>query len=118
MARTKVVAVPPDRNALDGEIARLRDLDLVALRARWHTTFGRRPPAHLPRHLVFRVLAYRLQADRFGDLDRVSRRLLDSASSPEAAGRRATQVSEVAASVQPGTVLAREWNRQMHRVAV
>ena len=48
----------------------------------------------------------------------MSRRLLGSATSPEAAGRRATQVSEIAASVQPGAVLAREWNGQMHRVAV
>jgi hypothetical protein len=118
VARTKVVTVPQDRDALEAEIARLRDLDLVALRARWHTAFGRWPPPHLPRHLVFRVLAYRLQADRFGDLDGVSRRLLDSATSPEAAGRRAAQVSGIAASVQPGAVLAREWNGQMHRVAV
>ena len=31
---------------------------------------------HLPRHLLFRILAYRLQADRL-DLDAASRRLLD-----------------------------------------
>jgi hypothetical protein len=31
---------------------------------------------HLPRHLLFRILAYRLQADRLGDLDAASRRLL------------------------------------------
>ena len=48
----------------------------------------------------------------------MSRRLLDSATSPEAAGRRAVQVSEISASVQPGAVIAREWKGQMHRVAV
>jgi hypothetical protein len=39
-----------------------------------------RPPA---RHLLIRVLAYRLQADRLGDLDAESKRLLDRAGSPD-----------------------------------
>ena len=49
---------------LDDEIARLRGLDLVGLQARWRTMFGRRAPAHLPKHLLLRILAYRLQAER------------------------------------------------------
>ena len=49
---------------LDFEIARLRDLDVCALRVRWHNVLGRRTPPHLPQHLMFRVLAYRLQAER------------------------------------------------------
>src|SRR5260370_32311468 len=43
------------------------------IRARWHTVFRRRAPPHLPRHLLFRILAYRLQADRLGELDNDSR---------------------------------------------
>ena len=61
MPRVKVGPAVPDRNTLDVEIARLRDLDVVELRARWHTVVGRRPPPHLPRHLLFRVLAEALQ---------------------------------------------------------
>jgi hypothetical protein len=67
----------PDREALDNEIAQLRGLDLERLRARWHTVFRRRALPHLPRHLLFRILAYQLQADRLGDLDAHSWRLLD-----------------------------------------
>ena len=74
MPRAKNGRVQPDRKALDVEIARLRDLDVGALRARWHTVFGRRPPPHLPRHLLFRILAYRLQGDHLGDLDPESQR--------------------------------------------
>jgi hypothetical protein len=53
-----------DRKQLDVEIARLRDLDITALRNRWYTVLGRPAPPHLPRHLLFRILAYRVQADR------------------------------------------------------
>jgi len=42
-----------DRNALEDEIARLRDLDLPNLRARWRTVFRRKAPEQLPRHLLF-----------------------------------------------------------------
>src|SRR5437660_8585870 len=77
MARVRIDPAVPDRASLDNEVARLRDLDVGELRARWHTVFRRRAPPHLPRHLLFRILAYRLQADRLGDLDAGTRHLLD-----------------------------------------
>jgi Protein of unknown function (DUF2924) len=77
MSRVKIGPTLPDQKTLDNEIARLRDLDVRELRSRWHNVFGRRPHPHLPRHLLFRVLAYRLQADVLGDLDGESQRLLD-----------------------------------------
>ena len=60
MPRVKIGPALPDREKLDVEIARLRDLDVGQLRSRWHTAFGRPAPAHLARHLLFRSLAYRL----------------------------------------------------------
>ena len=36
-----------------------------------NSRFGRRAPAHLPRHFLLFIVAYRLQADMHGDLDRV-----------------------------------------------
>lgn len=118
MPRVKIGPASPDRKTLDVEIARLRDLDAGDLRARWQTVFRRQPPPHLPRHLLFRTLAYRLQADRLGDLDTESRRLLDNAPSPEAAGKRAVDRRRMTTEVRAGTMLGREWNGQMHRVAV
>jgi Protein of unknown function (DUF2924) len=55
--------------SLEHEIAHLRGLDLKGLRSRWQSIFQRSAPAHLTRHLLFAVIAYRIQADRFGDLD-------------------------------------------------
>jgi hypothetical protein len=118
MPRVRIGPALPDRKTIDVEIARLRDLDIGQLQSRWHTSFGRRPHPHLPRHLLFRVLAYRLQADVLGDLDSENQRLLDRSVSPEDAGQRAVELAQRTADLRPGTVLEREWNGQMHRVAV
>jgi hypothetical protein len=118
MPRVKIGPAPQDRKSLDVEIARLRDLDVGELRIRWQNAFGRPPPPLLPRHLLFRVLAYRLQADQLGDLDAESQRLLDRSVSPEDAGRRAVGLSRGNADLRPGTVLGREWYGHMQRVTV
>src|SRR5438045_4568053 len=118
MTRVKIGPVLPDRKTIDVEVARLRDLDVGDLRRRWDAVFGRRPHPNLPRHLLFRVLTYRLQADHLGDLDAETVRLLDRSGSPEMAGQRAVRMGEHTAELRPGTMLGREWNGQMHRVAV
>jgi Protein of unknown function (DUF2924) len=118
MPRIKIGPAQLGRKTIDVEITRLRDLDVGALRARWHTVSGRRPSLHLPRHLLFRVLAYRLQADCFGDLDSESKRLLDGAGSPEDAGGRATDPNRLTVDLRPGTLLEREWNGRTQQVAV
>lgn len=118
MPRIRIGPALPDSKSLDAEIARLRDLGVSELRSRWHTAFRRQPPLHLPRHLLFRVLAYRLQAEQLGDLDAETVRLLDRSGSPEKAGQRAANMSQHTAELRPGTMLGREWNGQMHRVAV
>ena len=118
MARVKIGPAEPDRKTLDVEIARLRDFDIAALRKHWHTLLRQQAPVHLPRHLLFRVLAYRLQAAQLGDVDSESRRLLDSSESPEQAGQRAVELGRRTVELRPGTVLGREWNGRMHRVAV
>src|SRR2546421_6213265 len=118
MARVRIGPAVPDRETVDVEIARLRDLDANALRACWQAVLGRPAPSHLPRHLLYRVLAYRLQADHLGDLDGESQRLLDRSASPETAGQRAVDRGRHVADLRPGTVLGREWDGQMQRVAV
>lgn len=79
MTRPRIGSASPDRHSIDAEIARLRNLGVGDLRARWRTAFKRRTPTSLPRHLLFRTLAYGLQADRLGDLDRLTRSLADFA---------------------------------------
>jgi hypothetical protein len=64
---------------VEDEIAHLRGLDLGGLRALWQSVFRRPAPIHLTRHLLFAIIAYRIQADRFGDLDHANRQVLPTA---------------------------------------
>ena len=121
MKRTRSVAPKATRLSLGDEIAHLRDLNFCGLRARWKGAFRRQPPPHLPRHLLFAVLAYRLQADELGDLDPATARLLRqiaTAGGTLGAARRTEEFSRRRAELKPGTILMREWNAQAYRVMV
>jgi hypothetical protein len=101
----------PTKTSVEDEIAHLRDLDLKGLRARWQSVFQRVAPAHLTRHLLFAVIAYRLQADRFGDLDHQTKQVLDRTVAKEtgpAMSARLASFDQKGAELLPGTVLVRE----------
>lgn len=107
------------RLSIDDEIAHLRSLDLIGLQSRWQSVMGRPAPEHLPKHLLFGILAYRIQADALGDLDAATVQLLKRAATVqflnEVLPLVAAQDQRKQAMV-PGTVLTREWNGQLHRV--
>jgi hypothetical protein len=110
------------KTSVEDEIAHLRGLELGGLRARWQSVFQRPAPvAHLTRHLLFTVIAYRLQADRFGDLDHETKQVLDRTVAKEAGpamSARLASFDQKRTELTPGTVLVREWDRQSQRVMV
>jgi hypothetical protein len=109
------------KTSIGDEIAHLRGLDLKGLRSRWHSVFQRPAPAHLPRHLLFAITAYRIQADRFGDLDHETTQVLDRTDSKEtgaAMSARLVSFDQKRTELTPGTVLVREWDRRSQRVMV
>ena len=128
--------VPPTATALEAELAELERLSLDDLRLRWRNRWGRLAPAHLSRGLLFRVMAYRLQAEAFGDLDRKTVRLLErmanGAAEKLAANRSATPGSDEQAEskvssaraaygppiLKPGALLIREWQGRLESVTV
>src|SRR5208282_6376361 len=71
-------ASPPLNASVLSMVAGLDGYDLKGLRRQWRAHLGGEAPAHLPRWLLMRVLAYRLQSDAFGDLDKTIRRNLRS----------------------------------------
>jgi Protein of unknown function (DUF2924) len=95
--------------AIEAEIADLRSLALDALRRRWRAVFGRTPPAGLSKNLLGRMLAWRLQEQAFGGLDRESLSLLEGLARRAGSPRR---------RLKPGTVLVRDYHGQRHTVTV
>lgn len=103
---------------VEAEVARLRDLDLPALRLCWRRLMRRPAPGHVPRHLMIKILAYRVQANAFGDCDKATLRLL--AGLGEAGVTAGDQPVAVlgAGGLRPGTLLVREWAGVQQRVMV
>jgi hypothetical protein len=109
------------KTSVGDEIAHLRDLDLKGLRSRWRSVFQRPPPNHLPRHLLFAIVGYRIQADRLGDLDHETRQVLDrtdAKSTGVTMSARLVSFDQKRTKLTPGTVLVREWDRHSQRVMV
>lgn len=88
------------------EVRALERLDLEALRAEWRRRYGTAPKLRSP-DLLRRLLAWRIQAAAFGDLDPDLRRKLKRAAPT---GRMST--------LRPGVQIAREWRGVRHDVEV
>jgi len=109
-------------------LTELSTLNLQDLRARWRKLLRTQPPP-LCRSLLLRLLAYRLQARAFGDLDRETVRYLNRIARERTMrkaeqGRRNVKAPPpippvpTNSKLKPGTLLAREFNGTMHRVTV
>src|SRR6266498_2980587 len=95
--------------AIEAEIAHLRSLALDALRRRWRAMFGRTPPAALSKDLLGRMIAWRMQEQAFGGLDRDSLKFLDGLARHGGSPRR---------QLKPGTVLVRDYQGERHTFTV
>ncbi len=98
VTRSQLTSSPSGK--VEAELFRLASADLNTLRRRWRTLFGGAAP-DLPQALLRRILAYRIQADAFGDLDPAVVRLLDQLGRGEI---KAIPLPELR-PVKPGTLL-------------
>ena len=116
---------PPDGVlALDDTIAALVELDANGLCLQWRNHLGGTPPAHLPRWLLMRILAYRIQAAALGRLDKETLRVLRQPkgetlqSSDGRPFEARTPTTREGAKLKAGALLVREWNGRLERVTV
>jgi len=110
--------------APEQKVAALVDLDVAALRLQWRNELGGAPPSHLPRWLLLKVLAYRMQAQSLGDLDKATLRTIreppgaGSSVSRQAAFETRGPMTRHGARLNPGALLVREWRGKLERVTV
>jgi hypothetical protein len=96
--------------AIEAEVDQIRSLGIDALRARWRMLFGAVPPKGLSKDMIGRMIAYRIQEEAFGGLDRETVKLLDRLARGEK--------PELNRRLKTGTVLVREYNGERHTVTV
>jgi hypothetical protein len=103
-------------------VASLPDLDKAQLLLRWRNHVGGAAPTHLPRRLLARVLAFRMQVQAFGDVSAETLRMVQRGSgnmtaeaAPAPLANRAPATRD-GTDLRPGAMLAREWRGKLERV--
>jgi hypothetical protein len=98
------------------QLAALPKMSVPELQALWKKTFGQDRPAYLRKDFLVRAIAYRIQENAYGGLNRaIHRRLLDLAKDIQAGTRNGLLD---APRIKPGTRFVREWGGDTHVVTV
>jgi hypothetical protein len=119
VAATPGASLPLDASLLS-IVVNLEGLDLNGLRRQWRAHLGGEAPAHLSRWLLMKMLAYRLQSDALGDIDKSIRRILRSGKEDGIGApfdRRLPHTRE-GLGLKAGALLVREWNGRLERVMI
>jgi hypothetical protein len=100
---------------IETELERIRVMPIVELRALWRAKLKSAPPAAFGPDLLRRSIAYKIQENAYGGLDRPTARLLNQliAQYAKAPGKIA-----LPRLIKPGAILVREWKGTSHRVTV
>jgi hypothetical protein len=103
-------------SAIEDQIGSLEGLPSHELKIAWRRLCRSEPPRCMPRDLMIRALAYRMQERAHGGLAPATKRKLRSlVAEIEAKG---TGVFDPGIALKPGARLVREWARQTHTVIV
>ena len=101
---------------IEREIGALADLPRADLVKRWQGLYRASPPKGISRRMMFRAIAYEMQAKKYGGLKPAVGRQLQRIATGLASGDRVTIT--VASKLKSGARLVREWNGATHVVEV
>ncbi len=101
--------------AVETEIERLRSMPIVELRALWRAKFKTEPPKAFGPDLLRRSIAFRIQEQAYGGLDKATARLLHQLMDQHA---KTPGKLVLPRRIKPGAILVRQWKGQSHRVTV
>ena len=104
-----------DPAAIEAEVERLRSMPIVELRALWRAKFKSEPPKAFGPDLLRHSIAYKIQEDAYGGLDRATTRLLKQLMEQFAKSNGRIVLPR---RIKPGAVLIREWKGERHQVTV
>jgi hypothetical protein len=100
------------------DIKTVSNLAAVELELIWRTQLGGTMPRHLPKFVLARFLAYRLQAQQGDGLSKSAKRFLVQIANDVDAGREPAMPYPNDHSLKPGCVIVREHDGIHHRVMV
>jgi hypothetical protein len=100
------------------DINRLQEFSTTELQSLWRTHLGGAMPTHLPKFLLPRVLAYRLQVQQHGGFSKAATRFLDQIADDLEAGREPMMPYPNDQKLKPGSVIVREHDGVHERVMV
>ena len=103
-------------SSLDLEIATLQGAATRDLKIAWRRLYRTQPPRCMPRELMIRAIAYRLQERVHGGLAPAAKRRLRSLVTEIA--EKGAQVFDPGVALKPGARLVREWAGRTHTVIV
>ena len=100
----------------EARIAEMETMTAPELRQHWLRIFDRSPPRWLSRQLMLHALAYRLQEQAEGGLNRAALKRLRQLVDPN--GADVPSLPPSTPRLKPGTRLVREWHGETHQVTV
>lgn len=101
---------------LEQQIATLESFGVADLRKLWVARFRHPAPTIQSADVLFRLIAWKLQVNAFGDLDADTSSKL--ARLKTASSRGKPVMPSPALGLRPGSILSREWRCVTHRVLV
>ncbi len=102
---------------IERALQQLQNMPIVGVRELWTDWLNEAPPRCQSKEVLRGLLAWRVQAQRYGGMSREAKRRLAQITPASNLARPSPKIAPIV-SLRPGTMLTKEWRGVMHRVHV